>query len=338
MASLTRGRLALMTAAAAAAAAAFLAPAAQAGTTAGVLPNAGVLVIHHLPGEYPESIALDRWGNTYLGLFLKGQILRITPLGRKQVLTTFPAGSQTLGVRVGPGGEIYAAVANTDPAHNGVWAVAPDGRDQHEIAAVPGFPNGLLFDGSGNLFVSDSIGGAVYRIRHGEHMADLWSDSPLLAGTAGKTQCGTHFSGLAIGANGLAFGSSGDLLVANTTESDIVRIPVRPDGTAGTASLFVPPDCRLWGADGMATDHWGNLYVAANAAEKIVRVSPSGSVRVLAAKSDGDPLHTPSDLAFGPGWWERSDLFISNFALAYPGGAEGGVAELPLGFTWPFTR
>jgi sugar lactone lactonase YvrE len=288
-----------------------------------------------LPGQFPESITIDRWGNMYLGLFLAGTILKITPSGHQSTLVTFPSNaagsSETLGVRVGPDGNLYAAVANTDSTLSGVWRVSPSGHTMAKIATVPGFPNGLAFDARGNLYVSESIGGAVYRISLHGGPAQLWSDDPLLRGTAGATPCGTHFSGLPIGANGLAFDSHGDLLVNNTTESTIVRIPVRPDGTAGPASLFVRQDCRLWGADGVTTDRWGNLYVAANAAENIVRVSPTGRLDVLASHAAGDPLFTPSDVAFGPGWLDRPALFISNFALAYPNGANGGVVRLTLG-------
>ena len=341
MVSLTRGRIALTAPALALAAAGLLTPAAaQASPPPGTPPNSSVVTVADLPGQYPESITHDRWGNLYLGLFFKGAILKITPTGDQSTLATFPSGSETLGVRVGPDGDLYAAVASTDPKAGGsVWRVSPDGHVKHKIATIPAipsdgdyppFPNGLVFDSHGNLFVSESFGGAIYRIDHHGGPARLWKQDALLLGTAGNTPCGTHFSGMPIGVNGLAFDSHGDLLADNTTESVIVRIPVRPDGSAGTAGLFVPQDCRLWGADGMVADQWGNVYVAANAAENIVRVSPTGQLRVLASHAGGDPLFTPSDLTFGPGWQDRPALFISNFALAYPNGEDGGVVKLPL--------
>ena len=341
MASLTRRRIALTAPALALAAAGFLTPAAaQASPAPGAPPSSSVSVVADLPGQYPESITVDRWGNMYLGLFFQGAILKITPSGAQSTLVTFPHGSETLGVRVGPDGNLYAAVASTDPNADGsVWRVSPDGHTMQKIANIPAipadagyppFPNGLVFDSQGNLFVSESFGAAVYRISHRGGPAELWAQDSLLQGTTADTPCGTHFSGLPIGANGLAFDSHGNLLVANTTESAIVRIPVRADGSAGQASLFVPQDCRLWGADGMIADQWGNVYVAANAAENIVRIAPSGRLTVLASHAAGDPLFTPSDVAFAPGWQDRPALFISNFALMYPDGEDGGVAKLPL--------
>lgn len=348
MASLIRRRIALTAPALALAAAGLITPAAaQASPAPGPQPDSSVVQVASLPGRFPESIAIDRWGNMYLGLFPEGAILKITPSGAQSTLVTFPAGSETLGVRVGPDGNLYAAVASSDPkAAGSVWRVSPDGHLMGRIATIPHIPadgsngplpNGLVFGNDGSLFVSDSFGGAVYRISHRGGPARLWAQDSLLMGTTADVGCGAHFSGLPIGANGLAFGSHGDLLVTNTTESTIVRIPVRPDGDAGPASLFVPEDCRLWGADGMIADRWGHLYVAANAAENVVRVSPGGRLRVLASHAAGDPLFTPSDLAFNPGWRDRPALFISNFALKY-GGANAGVVKLPLSPWLPFSH
>ena len=349
MVSFTRRRVALTVPVLALAAAGFLTPAAaQASASRSTPPSSSVTLVANLPGRYPESIAIDRWGNMYLGLFSEGAILKITPRGTQSTLATFPSGSETLGVRVGPDGNLYAAVASSDPKAGGsVWRVSPDGHTMKKIATIPAipsdggyppFPNGLVFDSNGNLFVSDSFGGAIYRISHRGGPARLWAQDSLLQGTTAETPCGTHFSGLPIGVNGMAFDSHGDLLADNTTESVIVRIPVRRDGSAGPASLFVPQDCRLWGADGMIADRWGNVYVAANAAENVVRIAPTGRLSVLASHAAGDPLFTPSDLAFAPGWQDRPALFIANFSLAYPDGEDGGVAKLALSPWLPLTH
>jgi sugar lactone lactonase YvrE len=283
-----------------------------------------VPVISLSPPQLPESIAIDSRGTMYLSLFPLGEILKIAPDGTQSVFATFPSGSMSLGVRLDSAGNLYVAVAGS-----GVWRVPARGGTPVEIAPVPGLPNGLVFDRQGNLYVSDSLGGAIYRIARDGSVA-LWSDSPLLAGTTGPGPCGTaHPSGLPLGANGLAFDSHGDLLVANTTLGTIVRIPVNRDGSAGTAGVFVGPDCRLWGADGVAMDVRGNLYVAANAENDIVRVSPQGDLHVLASAAAGDPLSNPSDIAFGTGRGDRKQIFITNFALFTGTGA--GVVKTGAG-------
>src|SRR5260370_6151137 len=142
----------------------------------------------------------------------------------------------------------------------------------------------------------------------------MWSGSSLLKGTTAPGPCGMVgprvTAGLGpFGANGIAFNRQGDMLVANTDIGDIVRIPMNPDGTAGSASVFSGPDCNLWGADGVAMDTADNLYVAADAINQIDRVDPTGHIQVLAARY---PLNEVSDIAFGTALGDRTHIFISN--------------------------
>jgi sugar lactone lactonase YvrE len=106
---------------------------------------------------------------------------------------------------------------------------------------------------------------------------------------------------------------------------------MNPDGSAGTASVFSGPACDLWGADGGAMDNADNLYVAADAINQIVRVDPTGHIQVLAA---GSPLNEPSDIAFGTGLGDRTELFISNdaaFPTFPPSTGAPGVLEMNVG-------
>jgi hypothetical protein len=91
--------------------------------------------------------------------------------------------------------------------------------------------------------VTDSIAGAVWRIPQGG-TAELWIQSPLLQGT------GVFGTGFPIGANGIAY-HRGSVIVANSEQATLVRIPVRPGGDAGVASVMAG-DPTLFGADGLA--------------------------------------------------------------------------------------
>jgi len=81
-----------------------------------------------------------------------------------------------------------------------------------------------------------------------------------------------------IGANGIALKGS-SFYVTNTDKGSIVQIPVMADGSAGTPTVFVAPDCaNLSGADGLTVDPDGNFIVAVNHLNKLVRISPTGQV------------------------------------------------------------
>jgi DNA-binding beta-propeller fold protein YncE len=81
------------------------------------------------------------------------------------------------------------------------------------------------------------------------------------------------------GANGLAFNPAGTtLFVANTANDTVVQIPV---SNPTNASVFVH---SINGADGLIIEEDDNLWVAANQADEIVVVNPSG--RAIAKLGD----------------------------------------------------
>lgn len=264
-------------------------------------------------GELPEGIAIDRRGTIYVGLAPLGQIRRLTADGTQTVLATLPNGDGLLiGLAVDARGVVYAALASFDEATHGVWRVERGGASER-LAALPanGLPNSLAFDRHGNLFVTDSILGAVWRIPpRGE--AELWVADDLLLGDP-------NFQPFPVGANGLAFDRHGDLLVANSNFGRIVRIPVAANGGAGRPQTFLETP-EIGNPDGIALDRRGNLYIASPIGDMIVRVRPDRSVETLAAGGE-DGLDFPASLAFGTTRGQRKDLFITNFALADTSGA-----------------
>ena len=258
-------------------------------------------------GELPEGIAIDKRGRIYVSMSGLSQIRRIDTDGSEHVVAQLPVGSGpgALGLAVDAPGNVYVALATFDPATHGVYRVSPSGSSSR----LPGseaitFPNGLTFDDEGTLYVTDSIGGAVWRIPRGGS-AELWVQSPLLAG---DDSAPLPFP---VGANGITYGH-GVVYVTNTELGSIVAIPAAPDGSAGEPSVLIQ-DPALGAADGVALDVLGNLYVAVIAQSTIVRVAPDGSsLEVLADGSDG--LDFTSSVAFGTGRGERKTLYAVNFS------------------------
>jgi SMP-30/Gluconolactonase/LRE-like region len=277
------------------------------------------------PPDLPESIAIDHQGNMYIGLPFASKVLKVSPVGTQSTVATFSASTLPLGVRLDSAGDVFVAVVGS-----GVWEV-PAGGSLTQLVNQPGFWNGLAFDHRGNLFVSESHGGAIWRISKDGGFS-MWSASSLLQGTVLPGPCGLVHPTVPvvgpIGANGIAFNKHGDLLVANTDLGTIIRIPVNPDGSAGTEGIFAGPDCNLWGADGVAMDNQDNLLVAVNSKDQIDRVDPSGNVQVIAA---GDDLNFPADIAFGAGHGDRKQIFISNFAAIPTGTGAPGVLKMDVG-------
>jgi sugar lactone lactonase YvrE len=271
-------------------------------------PIQTVVTFKAAAGEFPEGVAVDVRGTAYVSLIAPvNEIRAIDPSGAQSVLAHFnvtPFGP--LGLVVNARGALYVAMSTFDPSTRGVYRVFPDGTSQR----LPGtdqlqFPNGLAIDPRGNIYATDSIGGSVWKIPPGG-TATMWSQDPSLAGT------GALGLGFPLGANGIAFRNNA-VIVANTEGGKIVRFPVKPDGTAGTASV-VAEGQSLFGADGVALDVFGNIFVADNPQNTLLRVSANGSsITTLATAADG--LNNPASLSFGTSMGDRMNLFITNFSV-----------------------
>ena len=164
--------------------------------------------------------------------------------------------------------------------------------------------NALTFDSAGNVYVSDSFGGIIWKIGPGGGAASAWVTDPLLA-TTGKPP---------FGANGLAFNNSGSaLFVANTGDDSVIQIPVS-GGNPGAPVAFA---YSINGADGLIIDQSDNIWVCANQSDEIVVINPKG--KVIAKLGDFNGIDNqgaargllfPASLAFSGNF-----VLVTNLAL-----------------------
>jgi hypothetical protein len=126
--------------------------------------------------------------------------------------------------------------------------------------------NALTFDKTGNVYVSDSFQGIIWTTGPGGGPGSQWINDSLLR-SDGFPPFGT---------NGVDFTNHGrTMLVANTGNDTIVQIPVNTDGSAEKASVLAN---SINGADGIALDRYGNIWVAANQNDEIFVLNSSGKI------------------------------------------------------------
>ncbi len=166
--------------------------------------------------------------------------------------------------------------------------------------------NALTFDSSGNVYVSDSFNGTIWKTGASGGPATAWVTHEFLTTTGVPP----------FGANGLAFNEAGNaLFVANTGNDQIIKIPVS-GGTPGTPAIFVN---SINGADGIVRDRHDNLWVAANQSDEIQVLDPTG--KVIAKLGDFEGLTkrgVPRGLLFSasPDFSRDGDwLYVTNLAL-----------------------
>jgi len=186
--------------------------------------------------------------------------------------------------------------------------------------------NALTFDGSGNVYVSDSFNGAIWKSGPSGQLGVTtpWVQDPLLRTTGDPP----------FGANGVGFNKAQSILfVANTGNDTIVQIPVS-GGSPGTPAVFTN---SINGADGLLVDDHDNLWVAANQSDEIVVVDNTG--KVIAKLGDFDGLvddGTPKGLLFpaSPDFSrDKKTLFVTNLALDLRVGT-GNPANIAVDSAW----
>lgn len=266
-------------------------------------------------GELPEGIAVDKRGNIFVSFAPLGQLVKI-PAGTSeptvfgQIPGIDPASDLgLLGLAIDARGNVYGGVQSSNPAANGVWVFD---RTSGEATRIPGseavgLANDVAFDNRGNLYVTDSALGAIWRLpRHGSLEQWLVND-PNLAGT------GALGLGVPIGANGIEF-HHGVLYVAVTEQFGLVAVPVDPSGSPGPSEVVAtfPPGLFPGAPDGLAIDVRGDVYVALIAQQRIVKVDGNGDATEVFT---GDPLDWPSSIAFGTSRAEQKTLFAVSFSI-----------------------
>jgi sugar lactone lactonase YvrE len=261
----------------------------------------------------PEGITADSHGNIYVTTFMPtgappGQLLVFNRQGHLQRQVSIQGSSNLLlGLDFHPHtGELLVI----DLGNSRVLGVNPFSGAPRIFVVIPtdatlgSGPNALTFDRDGNVYISDSFQGIIWRTNRYGMDLQPWVNSPLLR-TSGVPP---------FGANGLAFSKDQTaLFVANTGDDRVIKIPVS-GGSAGTPEVFVN---SINGADGLLIDRDDNVWVAANQANEIVVVDKTG--RVIAKLGDFDGLDRrgapkgflfPASLVRHDGW-----IYVTNLAL-----------------------
>ena len=263
----------------------------------------------------PEGLTVDAHGNLYATTFAPtapagqlGRLFVFNPHGDllRQV-SIAGSSSALLGLGFHPQ---TGALLVLDLGKSQVLSVDSVTGASTVFTAIPVDPNlgsglnALTFDNAGNVYISDSFQGIIWKTGPNGGAPAAWVNDPLLRTTGVP----------GFGANGLGFNKAfSSLFVANTGNDTIVQIPVS-GATPGMPAVLTN---SINGADGLILDSDDNIWVAANQADEIVVIDKTGKVIAKLGDFDGIDRHgapigllfPASPVQFG-GW-----LYVTNLSL-----------------------
>jgi sugar lactone lactonase YvrE len=259
----------------------------------------------------PFGVALDSNGNLYIADFGNHRIRKVSPSGTISTV----AGTTTYGFS-GDGGPATSArlSAPMDVAVDGSGNLYIADRDNHRIrkvntsgimstvagtgtygyngdggpanAAQLNNPHNVAVDGSGNLYIGDSYN---HRIRKVD--ADGVISTVAGIGTQGyngdgiqatSAQLGFPYSIVLDGSNNLYIADSYNHRIRQVSPSGVITT-VAGTGDPGYSGDGGPAtSAQLYFPFGLAIDGSGNLYLGADANNRIRKVSPSGVITPVA--------------------------------------------------------
>ena len=235
----------------------------------------------------------------------------------QEFITGLPDGSE--GITFDAEGNLFITAE-----HSKVFKVGADG----ELTELAETPDAVVIaaDADGNLFIAgwgalddlEVADGLVYKVTPAGDVTKLFEGSIINANFVTRTPWGSWlisddtkhhiwemqddgtgelWSELVATPNGMVFSADGSTLyVANTfsPDSEVYAIIVENKKAKSVEILANLNPGTL--NDGLAMDREGWVYVAANAAGAIVKISPEGEVITVV-----DSLFSPASLAFGEG-------------------------------------
>lgn len=229
--------------------------------------------------------------------------------------------------------ETYAAIPDLPTCTLAPPPCSPTLRDR------PALANDMTWDAQGNLYVTDSTQGSVWRVPPGPapRTPELWYQHADLDRM--------------YGANGIRIGPGGDRMFIGVCCPDsasvgpvdrstrVVTVPF-PEPGRGAPTAFVAFG-NGEGADGLAFDAAGKLYVVSNFANKVHVVDSDGAVERTITNADlhGAQMYMPASLVFRP---EARSVLLTNYdwpdALSAPdqrGVIEVAIDDLPFAEALP---
>jgi hypothetical protein len=230
-------------------------------------------------GGGPTATAATNTGDV---LALAGpNIVSINPNGAQNPFPTTITGGAfgiAIGIAYDKNHQLYAALPGAfGPPATGAPGVLRISANGKQTTPVPGSEGMVAADGfgldsaTGNLYVTDIYGNGIWRITPGGS-AQLW------------TSIATNPS-LVLPDGVKVFNNAAYVSIEG---GKVLRIPINPNGTAGTATVWAQVnDPGVFFDDLVLDDRTGDVYVTRLDTNELLQITPGGVITPIATNADG---------------------------------------------------
>ncbi len=224
-------------------------------------------------GTFIENLTPLQDGSFIVSLLNEARLERVLQDGKRQPMRQFQAPPTGLAIL---GGGLYVNVG--EPGHNGhaIWKIDQSTGEGDIAIDMPDarFLNGLTPFDAHSLLVPDSLQGRLYHIDLRTKKVHIWFEDERLMQAPSVPELP--------GVNGVKRYKN-SVTVTSTGKALVLRIAIKPDGSAGAVSL-VSDQLR---GDDIAFDADGNLYITTHLGNSLDRLSPDGTRVKLAGVEQG---------------------------------------------------
>lgn len=260
---------------------------------------------------YPEGIANDSIRNVfYVSSARLATIGKVDRNGNYSVLYNDSTLKSTYGLKLHPNGKLlmacvgdanYSKFTSADTRTKLARLIAIDvetGNKTMDIdlsTLVPGkhFINDLTFDDKGNMYLTDSFAHAVYKVDQ--------------AGKPSVFARDKQFETMGIGLNGIAYHPSGFLIVDNTNNGQLFKIPINEPKDVEKIQI----DQYFLGADGLVLNDPMHLTMVVNGgSDKIYKLKSEDnwkSAKLTATTLAADRFTYPSTATLS-----KNEIWVMN--------------------------
>ena len=263
---------------------------------------------------FPESVTSTKNGDLYFGSLGLDSVYRATSKSAQATTWIQPktSGLQTvLGVLADEPAGVLWVCASASGGRGGAPVVGETAMKAFNLKdaslkasyAFPG--NGVCNDMAvakdGTVYVTDTTGARVLRLKKGATALDVWAADPMLLGTA----------------DGVALLADGAVYVNSVGQGTLLRIPVKADGSAGPI-VKLETSRPLTSPDGMRTVG-SKAMLLVEGAGRLDEVTINGDKAEIKVLKEGLTGPTAVTLAGGMAYVAEARLNLRNDATKDPG-------------------